>query len=757
MLEDIQSPRPLDGSHQENGMMKPSNSQMRKLRKAAEAKLADGARVSRTADATLHELRVHEIELEMQNESLRQIQAELETALERYQDLYNFAPAGYCTLNREGQITEYNLTLREMLGKPRSMLEGRPFASLVVVDDADRWHLYFQTTLRDGTAQVLELELAHQDGSTLPVRLESLCILSGSRVTALRIAISDISERRRIEQEQRIAAIAFEAQQPMLVTDTTGTIVRVNRAFSEVSGYAAEEAVGRTLALLESERHDAAFQQQMFATLQEHGRWQGTVWNRYKNGMIYAAWLTMAAVRASGGRISHYVGTYSDVSRNLEAEAEIHRLAYYDPLTHLPNRRLLLDRLGQSLAGSARHGRLGAVLCLDLDRFKDLNDAHGHDVGDSLLISVAKRLEAIKRRGDTVARLSGDEFALVLDELSGNAEEAAVQARLVAGKVREALSRPYDLDGLEYACTTSFGIALFNGDCGIRVLLKQADLALYQAKKAGRNIVGFYDAQMQAKVDAHAALENELRNALTQQKFRLYYQPQVDHAQRVVGVEALLRLLHPQRGLLEPSAFIALAEETGLIVPIGRWVLETACKQIKAWSQRAGTARLKVSVNVSARQFHQADFVAEVQEVLSSSGADPELLTLELTESSAISDLPDTIAKMHALKALGVSFAMDDFGTGYSSLSMLSSLPLDQLKIDQTFIHNLSAHRNTDNNTIITQSMIALGQMLGLEVIAEGVETDSQFDLLERLGCPGFQGFLFGRPLAIEVLSMSLH
>ena len=390
------------------------------------------------------------------------------------------------------------------------------------------------------------------------------------------------------------------------------------------------------------------------------------------------------------------------------------------------------------------------MLYLDIDRFKILNDTYGHDVGDLLLVTVARRLEDCTRKENTTTRLGGDEFVVVVDDLSTDLDEAARQARLVAEKMRESLSQPYDLEGAEFYCTVSIGIVLFQGQDGdTKLLLKQADMALYQAKNAGRNNVQFFDAAIQAGLDARSALEHELRLAVTRQELQLVYQPQTDRTRRIVSAEALLRWNHPQRGLLEPDAFITLAEESGLILSIGRWVLATACAQIKTWSELAETETLTIAVNVSARQFRHKEFVSEVVQALADSGADPTHLILELTESQIIHDVADAIAKMQAIKALGVGLAMDDFGTGYSSLSVLSNLPLDQLKIDQSFIHKLDSSLDT-NNAIVTQSIITLGQMLGLQVIAEGVETEAQLDFLERLGCRDYQGYLFSKPLTLK-------
>lgn len=436
-----------------------------------------------------------------------------------------------------------------------------------------------------------------------------------------------------------------------------------------------------------------------------------------------------------------------EITQRKKDEADIHRLAYYDMLTQLPNRRLLLDRLMQALAASQRSQHYGALLFLDLDNFKALNDTRGHDVGDLLLIEIAQRLNAIVREGDTVGRLGGDEFVLMLENLSADAREAAIHASMVSVKAREAIARPYLLKGIEFTCTTSIGVSLFFAHHeSVDDLLRHADLAMYQAKKDGRNSLRFFDPAMQAALDKHSALEGDLRHALKRQQLRLYYQIQVNSEGHAIGAEALLRWEHPERNLVSPADFIPLAEETGLIVPIGLWVLQTACTQIKNWSGNPATRDLQLAVNVSARQFRQADFVEQVQQVLSTSGINPARLKIELTESLVLDDVSDTITKMRALKALGISFSMDDFGTGYSSLSYLKLLPLDQLKIDQSFVRDLATDAN---DAAIVQAIITMGRTFGLNVIAEGVETKAQQAFLELHGCHAFQGYLFGKPVPL--------
>jgi diguanylate cyclase (GGDEF)-like protein len=442
------------------------------------------------------------------------------------------------------------------------------------------------------------------------------------------------------------------------------------------------------------------------------------------------------------------VWSFRDVTERERTHAEIHRLAFHDALTMLPNRRLLTDRLQHALAAGARSGHCGAVLLIDLDNFKTLNDTLGHDKGDLLLQQVAQRLVACVRAGDTVARLGGDEFVVILEGLSEDPVEAATQAETAGEKVLATLNQPYLLVGHENRSTPSMGIALFGSQLtSIEELLKQADLAMYQSKTAGRNTLRFFDPKMQALVAERAALEVELRTAVRQQQFILHYQPQAIGAGRLTGAEALVRWQHPQRGLVSPAEFIPLAEETGLILPLGLWVLETACAQLAQWADLPNTAHLSLAVNVSADQLHQVDFVDQVLTVLARTGASPQRLKLELTESLLVSNVENTIAKMAALKAHGVGFSMDDFGTGYSSLSSLKRLPLGQLKIDQGFIRGILID---PNDAAIAKMVIALAGSMGLTVIAEGVELEAQRDFLAGLGCHAYQGYLFSRPLPLH-------
>ncbi len=701
---------------------------------------------TRSVDELLHELQVHQMELEMQNDELRRVQTALEESRDRYLDLYELAPVAYMTLTRETRIAAINLTGAALLGEDRGKLLNRRFARFVESSDSERWHRFFFNALQQEYRQSCELQMQRGDASRFQVRVD--CLRQDDEASGVRVTLTDITDRKRAEEQLRIAAVAFESEVGTIVTDPQAVILRVNRAFTRLTGYLAEEVIGRTPALLSSGRHDQEFYRQLWLALLQQGHWQGEIWNRRKDGKHEADWLTISAVRAPDGSTTHYVGTFSEISHKKAAEAEIHRLAYFDSLTHLPNRRLLHDRIRQAMAVSGRNGHYGALIFLDLDHFKNLNDSRGHDIGDQLLVEAAQRLQTSLREGDTVARLGGDEFVVMLEGLSDELREAAVQTDLVGEKLREALARPYDLGGREFHCAASLGVALFRGhEESVETLLRHADLAMYKAKSAGRNTLRFFDPAMQISLDERSALESDLRLAVERGQLHLYYQAQADVAGHVTGAEALLRWEHPERGLVLPGDFIALAEETDLIQPIGQWVLQTACGQIRAWSAAASTRALPLAINVSARQFRQPDFVDQVEQALERTGADPMRLRIELTESVIVENMGDTIDRMHALRDLGVGLCLDDFGTGFSSLSYLKRLPVKQLKIDHAFVRDLATDAA---DAAIVQSIVTMGRNLGLEVIAEGVETEAQLERLVQCGCPAFQGYLFARPLALE-------
>ncbi len=457
-------------------------------------------------------------------------------------------------------------------------------------------------------------------------------------------------------------------------------------------------------------------------------------------------------IRDPAGRATGVLGVSRDITDRKRAAQEIERLAFYDALTQLPNRRLLLDRLHRLVLSSQRTHQHGALLFIDLDNFKDLNDTLGHDMGDQLLIQVARRLVCSVRECDTVARFGGDEFVILLEGLDTDTDHAARQAEAVARKLLLALNTPFELAGQQHYSTPSIGLTLFGQERqSVDELLKRADLAMYEAKAAGRNTHRFFDPGMQQALHERSSLEADLRQGLQRGEFHVHYQAVVDHQGHIKGAEALARWNHPERGAIGPIEFIPLAEQTGLILPLGQHILHTACQQLVRWADQQETAHLSVAVNVSARQFRQPDFAAQVLHTLRETGANPRRLKLELTESLLLGDIEDTIARMVQLKREGVGFALDDFGTGYSSLGYLKRLPLDQVKIDRGFVRDVL----TDpNDAAIVRTILALAQSLDLDVVAEGVETAGQLGFLRLHGCEQFQGFLFGRPVPVEVFEL---
>jgi diguanylate cyclase (GGDEF)-like protein/PAS domain S-box-containing protein len=607
---------------------------------------------------------------------------------------------------------------------------------------------------KHGFAQT-EVEMRRQDGRRIWVMMTGRPLDPAAVQDGSIWIYADVTDRRQAETDERIAAIAFESNQGMVITDAHGMILRVNRAFTESTGYTAEEVVGCNPRLLQSGRHDADFYRAMWDSIQGAGVWQGEVWDQRKNGEVYPKWLIISAVKDVDGAVTHYIGVHLDLTERKAAEAKINELAYFDQLTGLPNRTLLLDRLKQVMAASERSGNYGALILIDLDNFKTLNDTAGHDVGDLLLTQAAQRLTTCMREGDTVARLGGDEFVVMLVNHSKNERDAVADVEKIAEKILSVLSQMYQFSNVVFHGTASVGITLFMGQvAGVDSLMKQADLAMYKAKEAGRNRFCFFDAQMEFAVKERAVLESDLRRAVGEKQFLLHYQPQVLGEGRLTGAEALVRWQHPRRGMVSPGEFIPLAEDTGLILPLGHWVLETACTQLALWASRPDMAHLTLAVNVSAHQFRLPDFVDQVLAVLNNTGANPYRLKLELTESLLVDNVQDIIDKMVALKARGVGFSLDDFGTGYSSLSYLKRLPLDQLKIDQSFVRDVL----TDpNDAAIAKTVVALAQSLGLGVIAEGVETEAQRDFLASSNCHAYQGYFFSRPLPIAEFEKFAH
>ena len=665
-----------------------------------------------------------------------------------------------------GLVTRMNPPAEQLTGWPLGEARGRPLAEVFVIVNAQtREPLVNPVQQVMESGQVIGLsnhtillarggEEYHIADSAAPIRN------AASEIIGVVLVVSDVTEKYRtaasLHETQAILTAAMD-QTPVgiaIANVPDGTIRYINKAGLELRGRGRDSSdfVGGQ-SFEENSAGDSFFDTDENALaprdlplaratlLGEECEREFVV--RHANGREYVYVSRAAPIRDARGGVVAAIGVFLDISEKKMAKEEIKRLAFYDQLTGLPNRRLLLDRLTQRVASQSRHSRGGALLFVDLDNFKTINDTAGHDVGDSLLKQVAERLVGKVRAGDTVARLGGDEFVVLLDELSPIAEEAAMQAENVGEKILRELSQDYHFNDQVLRSSSSIGITLFEREISVDELFKRADLAMYQAKNAGRNTQCFFDPEMQEAIRARLALEAGIREAIERDQFVLFYQPQVDATGTVVGAEALLRWQRGDGTLVQPGDFISLAEETGLILTIGEWVIDTACRQLAVWAQRSETEGLSLAVNVSARQFHHPAFVAQVKSALLRSGANPRRLKLELTESQLLVDIDSVIAKMSVLRATGVCFSLDDFGTGYSSLAYLKRLPLTQLKIDRSFVRDLL----TDpDDAAIVRTIVALGDSLGLSVIAEGVENEEQKRRLAELGCLHYQGYCFGRP-----------
>ncbi len=546
------------------------------------------------------------------------------------------------------------------------------------------------------------------------------------------------------EESNKIAATAFQTHEAILVTDENARIIKVNDAFTRITGYSETEVLGKNAKILKSGKHNAFFYKNFWNTLVKEGKWSGEIWNRRKNGEIFLEWQTISAVKDAYGKTTHYVSFFSDIMDSNLAEQEIEKLAFYDPLTELPNRRLLYERLEHELKIARRYQRTGLLFFLDLDRFKHINDSLGHSIGDQLLIESAQRLQSLLRDTDTAARLGGDEFIILVSALDMPHNQLLEQSNVVAKKIISAVSSPYHIGEHELFISASIGITLYTGiDESVETLLKRADTAMYHAKDAGRNTYRFYQQSMQEAADTRLVIEKNLRVAIARNELSLYYQPQLSENRSIIGAEALIRWNNNELGMISPVDFIPIAEETGLILPIGQWIMETVCDQILYWD-RENLHIPHIAVNISAKQFHQADFVSMIVRTVAEKQVKPERIMLEITESVFLGSLEEVTDKMRALKKSGFSFSIDDFGTGYSSLTYLQRLPFDQLKIDQSFVRSLV--KNLADAEIV-KAIIYMANALNLHLIAEGVETEEHLAFLSRLGCANYQGFFFSKPL----------
>ena len=654
----------------------------------------------------------------------------------------------FATIDREGRFSYLNDQAERLLGRSATELLGRPI-----------WNC-FQKTVRLRLEEQFRKSFTHDEvleveelDANLSARIEARGYPFGA---GLAVHLRDVTARHRAQEHLRLLESSIARLNDIVIITEAGPfnapgprIVFVNDAFERRTGYSPEEVIGRTPRLLQGQNTQRSELDRIRAAMEQWQPARVDLINYKKNGEAFWVDLEVSPVWDEARKLTHWVAVGRDITERKQAEEKIQYLAFYDPLTRLPNRQLLLDRLQRALS-DRDHPREGALMFIDLDNFKVLNDTLGHQKGDQLLQQVAERLRSCVHRGDTVARLGGDEFVILLENSGHKPLDPAGAAQVVSERILAKLGEPYVLSGHLHHSTCSIGVTLFGrAPWTVSELLKQADLAMYQAKNAGRNTVCFFDPEMQAVVTANAALATDLRQAWRESQFLIDYQPQVGADGRMTGVEALLRWRHPDRELVAPAQFIPTAEETSLIIPIGRWVLEQACAQLAAWAKRADRRHLSIAVNVSVRQFRDPDFVDEVMTAIANAGIAPHKLKLELTESLLADGIEVTVAKMGSLKDMGVSLSLDDFGMGYSSLSYLKRLPLDELKIDREFVKDILTDAN---DAAIARTIIGLAQSLGLGVIAEGIETQAQRAFLARQGCHEYQGYLFCRPLPIAQL-----
>ena len=671
---------------------------------------------------------------------------------------------GIFTTDPQGRVTVYNRRVLELLGLPESLMDARPTLPELTRFQSERGDFGPGYSLVDrrgldyiahgATTQAPDVYWRTTvSGRTLEVRTPSRGDASMVRT------FTDVSEFVRVENELRDSEARFRSLSDLSSDwywehDAEGRFVQLAGNLS-VNGIPMSTVLGNTrwdIGARNMTEIDWAAHRAVLAANQPFRDLE--LQRQRPDGTMH--WISVSGVPVmdTNGVLRGYRGVGRDISERKRVEGQIEQLAFYDVLTGLPNRRLLLDRLHRATLAAARAHSRAALFFIDLDNFKDLNDTLGHDIGDQLLVHVAQRLKGCVREADTVARFGGDEFVVLVEGLSVDTGQGSAEAALIASHIGTVLGKPFTLVDIIHHSTPSIGIVLFGHEpCTVDELLKQADLAMYQAKASGRNTQRFFDPEMQAAVSRRSALEADLRRGLHSKELVLYYQPIVDSAGHRQGAEALVRWSHPTRGLVPPGEFIALAEQTGLIVTLGQWVLETACTQLALWSQRESMRDLAVSINVSVRQFRQADFVERVLDALRTTGARPDRLKIELTESLLMVDVEDSIARMEHLRRVGVGFSLDDFGTGYSSLSYLKRLPLDQIKIDQGFVRDL---QTDPNDAAIVRTILALAESLDLAVVAEGVETPGQLEFLKCHGCTAFQGYLFGRPMPAEALERDL-
>jgi len=654
---------------------------------------------------------------------------------------------GFWIVDAQGNVLQVNETYAKIVGYSTDELANMHISQLEATEEPEQVDAHMAKIIEQGY-DLFETRHRHKDGHAIDIEVSAAFLPEFHQFC---VFCRDITERKRTELDLRIAATAFESQEAMVITDTANLILRINKAFTESTGYTEEEAVGRHISLLKSGCHEADFYAEMWDVIDRDGIWQGEIWDRRKNGEIYPKWLSITAVKGSDGVVTHYVGTHADITERKTSEQQIKQLAFYDPLTHLPNRRLLQERLKHGINMERRDGRQMGLLMLDLDRFKAVNDSLGHLAGDELLQQVAERITNRLRDVDMVARLGGDEFIVLLEDIAHPKDAARVAKEIIVD-----LTKPFCLaqsDNVQIGA--SVGISLYPQHGGSpEILMDHADAALYQAKDAGRGCFAYFSEDLTLAARERLTLETRLRHAIEHQELRVFYQPQVDIASgRIVGAEALVRWQDPVEGLVPPIRFIPIAEETGLIVEIGEWVLHETCRQGRLWLD-AGLPPITLAVNVSSQQFRRSDICALAATVLGDTGFPAKQLELEITETGLMENQDNATGILNCLRGHGIRLAIDDFGTGYSSLAYLKHFPLDILKIDKSFIDDIPFHQD---DMEIAATIVAMGHILGFKVLAEGVETAEQLAFLREKGCDMYQGYIKSKPVPADEFAQLLR
>ena len=715
-----------------------------KLRQRAEQQLAETEpeESCKPQNRLVHELQVHQIELEMQNEALREAHTHIEESLERYSELFDFAPVAYFTLDMDGGIHQTNFNGERLLGIERSKIVGRLFSRFVCCEHRSLFNRFLETVFAEPGEQRCEIQLQSGKDSLWVAILAIADVKHGECL----VAMTDISDRKISEQEQQLAATVYLAiEEAILVEDADNRIMAINPAFSKLTEYSEAEVIGQLTSLLKSDRHDQVFYQTMWTSLNKTGQWQGEIWNQRKNGEEYLARLSINSVYDANGKVIRRVAMSSDITEQRKSEEVIRKQANIDPLTGLPNRRLFLDRLQRAMNKTQREQQKLALMFLDLDHFKDINDTLGHDAGDLLLQETTLRLSRCIRETDTLARPGGDEFTLIMGELHDlNSIDRVAQSIL------QAMVAPFQLKEERCYVSVSIGIALYPDDAdNLEDLLKKADQAMYTAKNLGRSRYCYFTPAMQEASENRLRLTNDLRHALADKQIWVAYQPIVELATgEIRKAEALMRWQHPTRGLVSPDEFIPIAEDTGLITELGSWVFHEVANQVCNWRLHHH-AQFQISINKSPAQFHNnSDKMLDWFEHLKQLGLPGSCIAVEITEGLLLDSSAIVVDKLLAFKNAGMQTSLDDFGTGYSSLSYLKKYNIDFLKIDQGFVSNLTAH-STD--MALCETIIQMAHILGMKVIAEGIETAAQHDLLLGAGCDYGQGYYFSKPVtAIE-------